>query len=177
MEAAPRKHAIFYRCAARALLPSAGLALEHPPTVCVRENHLVRADQQVDRSAVRASASRRHRGRPGGAEEVDQSDEQRAVARRRVAEADATMNAAAPDKRAAEAALAAIEPTQQLTADDIPKLLAELGNRARPGQRRSGERGRALQPLGPAITYDAQTRADVIISPRGVTVSEGGHAP
>jgi hypothetical protein len=32
--------------------------------------------------------------------------------------------------------------------------------------------------LRPTITYDdAQTRADVFISPRGVTVSEGGHAP
>ncbi|MEV6283818.1 hypothetical protein [Kribbella sp. NPDC051770] len=42
MQVAPRSHAIFYRCAARSLLPEAKVALEHPPTVYVREDHLTR---------------------------------------------------------------------------------------------------------------------------------------
>ena len=33
MEGAPRKHAMFYRCAARTLMPGAKEELGHPPTV------------------------------------------------------------------------------------------------------------------------------------------------
>ena len=40
MEGAPRKHAIFYRCAARTLVPGVKETLEYPPTVYIREDHL-----------------------------------------------------------------------------------------------------------------------------------------
>lgn len=37
---APRKHAMFYRCAARTLVPAAKEELGHPLTVYVREDQL-----------------------------------------------------------------------------------------------------------------------------------------
>jgi hypothetical protein len=40
MEGARRKHATFYRCAARTLMPGSITALEHPPTIYLREDHL-----------------------------------------------------------------------------------------------------------------------------------------
>ncbi|MEV5961476.1 recombinase zinc beta ribbon domain-containing protein [Kribbella sp. NPDC051952] len=40
MEGARRKHAVFYRCAARTLIPGSSAALCHPPTVHVREDQL-----------------------------------------------------------------------------------------------------------------------------------------
>jgi hypothetical protein len=40
MEGARRKHAVFYRCAARTLIPGSSAALGHPPTVYVREDQL-----------------------------------------------------------------------------------------------------------------------------------------
>ncbi|GAA1521963.1 hypothetical protein [Kribbella lupini] len=110
-KAAPRKQAIFYRCAARTLLPSRG---------------------------DRARAS--------------------------------------PDGVEAEAALAAIEPTQRLTGDDIRKMITELGDMARVLDSASREDLAELyRALGLAITYDdAQTRADVSISPRVVKVCVRG---
>jgi hypothetical protein len=131
-----------------------------------------------------------------GAEEEDQSEEQMAVARQRIAEAEATMkrlqraleagwdpdgltsqyNAAAIDKRAAEAALAAIEPSQRLTGEDIRKTITELGDMARVLDSADREDLADLyKALGLAITYDdAQTRADVSISPRVVKVRVRG---
>jgi hypothetical protein len=40
MEGAKRSHAVFYRCAARTLVPGAREVLDHPPTVYMREDHL-----------------------------------------------------------------------------------------------------------------------------------------
>jgi hypothetical protein len=72
-------------------------------------------------------------------------------------------SASAIDKRAAEAALAAIEPSQQLTGDDIRKMITELGDMARVLDSADGEDLAELyKALGLAITHDdAQTRADV----------------
>lgn len=131
-----------------------------------------------------------------GADEEDQSEEQTAVARQRIAEAEATMkrlqraleagrdpdgltsqyNAAALDKRAAEAALAAIEPAQRLTADDIRKMLSELGDMAKVLDSANREDLAELyKALDLVISYDdAETRADVSISPRVVKVGVRG---
>jgi hypothetical protein len=195
MEAAPRKHAIFYRCAARTLLPSAVVALEHPPTVYVREDHLTPPINKWIAQLFSPAHLESTVAALIGAGEEDQSEEQMAAARQRIAEAEATMkrlqraleagwdpdgltsqyNAAAIDKRAAEAALAAIEPNQQLTGD-IRKMITELGDMARVLDTADREDLAELyKALGLAISYDhAQTRADVSISPRVVKVGVRG---
>jgi hypothetical protein len=40
MEGAKRRHAVFYRCAARTLVPGSPAAHDHPPTVYLREDQL-----------------------------------------------------------------------------------------------------------------------------------------
>ncbi|MEV6283762.1 recombinase family protein [Kribbella sp. NPDC051770] len=196
MEAAPRSHAIFYRCAARSLLPEAKVALEHPPTVYVREDHLTRP---VNKWIARLFSPAHLADTVDalvGAEEEDESAAQAAEARRRIAEAEATMkrlqraleagwdpdgltsqyNAAALDKRAAEAAMAAIQPAQRLTAGDVTKMIAELGDMARVLDSADREDLAELyKALGLAITYDdKEKRADVSISPRVVKVGVRG---
>jgi hypothetical protein len=80
------------------------------------------------------------------------------------------------EKRAAEAMLAAIEPSQQLTAPETPEMIAELGDVARElDQADREDLAELYDALGLAITYgDAQTRADVFISPRGYKCVRGG---
>ncbi|MGC4938475.1 recombinase family protein [Kribbella sp. DT2] len=188
MEAAPRNHAIFYRCPARTLLPDTRIALDHPPTVYVREEQLTRpinawiaglfSPVNLESTVIALA----------GSEEDDQAEAQMVAARQRIAAAEATKvrlqralkagwdpeglasqyNAAAAEKRAAEAMLAAIEPSQQLTAQEIRQMAAELGDMAHVlNEAKREDLAELYKALGLWITYDdAQMRADVSISPR-----------
>jgi hypothetical protein len=58
-------------------------------------------------------------------------------------------------------------------------MVTELGDMARVlNEAKRKDLAELYKALGPAISSDdAQTRTDEFISPRGVAVSEGGHAP
>jgi hypothetical protein len=148
MEAAPRKHAVFYRCAARSLVPGAQVALGHPPTVYLREDRLsdgvnewisrLFSPENLDETvAVLAGAQ-------GGEDAVDAAER---TFRERIAAADAVMtrlqraleagwdpealtsqyNAAVAEKKAALAGLDALEPAEQMSRADIRAMVEELG--------------------------------------------------
>jgi hypothetical protein len=152
MQGAARKHAAFYRCCARTLVPGSPVADIHPANVYLREDHLTRkvnawiatlfVPQNLDSTAEALAA-------------VDDEQEARESASigltRRIALAEAAMirlrqtleagwdpaalteqyNAAAADKRAAEAELNAVEVPEHVSAADIREKVHELGDMAR----------------------------------------------
>jgi hypothetical protein len=148
MEGARRAHATFYRCAARTLIPGAQQLLDHPPTVYLREDQLARKvnswiaglfDPDHLESTVAALV---------GAQEADPAEAAQAVFRHRIRSAEEEMarprrvldagwdpeqltsqyNAAAAEKRAAQAGLDAVEVTERLTADEVRAMVAQLGD-------------------------------------------------
>ncbi|MEV6283817.1 hypothetical protein [Kribbella sp. NPDC051770] len=89
-------------------------------------------------------------------------------------------NAAALDKRAAEAAMAAIQPAQRLTVGDVTKMIAELGDMARVlNSAGRGDLAELYKALGLAITLRRQSNG--LMSPSARvwprSASEGEHAP
>ncbi|WP_328993662.1 recombinase family protein [Kribbella sp. NBC_01245] len=149
MEGARRKHATFYRCAARTLVPGTLTAVEHPPTVYLREDHLAGgvnewisrlfSPENLDETvAILADAH----GEPDPAEAAE------VAFRQRLAAAESTMrrlqkaleagwdpealtsqyNAAVAEKRAAEAGIDSLQPTALLTSTEIRAMVDELGD-------------------------------------------------
>jgi hypothetical protein len=188
MEGAMRRSTEFCRCAARTLAPGSAAALEHPPTVYLRVDQLSRrvndwiaelfSPEHID-STVEELAAVVDEGGPAERAEAD--------FKRRVAAAEAAMsrlrraleagwdpaeltaqyNAAAAEKRAAEAGLATIEHPPRLTPKEIRSMVDQLGDigqvldRANPK-----DLAELYDGLRLAVDYDHRTRvADVSIMP------------
>jgi hypothetical protein len=195
MEGARRSHAVFYRCPARTLEPGVRRTLEHPPTIYVREDHLTgRINEWIsglfspenldDTVAALADAS-----------DEDPTAGAAVALKRRIAAAQSAMdrlqraleagwdpealtgqyNAAVAERRAAEAAFAALEPSDRLTAEEIRGVVAELGDMTevldRANRRDLAELYRALSL---SISYDHEERGAVVsISPAMRVVKVG----
>jgi hypothetical protein len=194
MEGAPRKHAMFYRCAARTLVPGSRVALEHPRTVYVREDHLsdgvndwiagVFSPENLDRTVALLA---------GAQGDEDPADVAERRFRQRIATADATMtrlqraleagwdpealtsqyNAATAEKKAALAGRKALEPAERLSAADIRAMVQELGAvRAVLDQADRGDLADLYAALRLEVSYNYKARvADVSIRPTPRVVS------
>lgn len=198
MEGAPRKHAMFYRCAARTLVPGAKDELGHPPTVYLREDHLsdgvnawiarLFSPKNLDETVAILV------GAQGKEAAVDAAEQ---VFRERIAAAEATMarlqraleagwdpealtgqyNAAVAEKKAAFAGLEALEPAERLSASDISAMVKELGAmKAVLDRADRGDLADLYGALGLEVSYNHKTRvADVSIStPRVVSLRVRG---
>ena len=147
MEGSHRSHATFYRCRAE----SCTALQDHPPNVYLREDYLTaKINSWVARLFDLARVQRTVEAL-ADADELAGGIETQAQFRRRIAAAESTMerlrraievgwdpearteqyNAAAADKRAAEAGLKAVDPVPQLTADDICAVVTQLGDMAK----------------------------------------------
>ncbi|WP_432874775.1 recombinase family protein [Kribbella sp. CA-245084] len=196
MEGAKRSHAVFYRCAARTLVPGARELLDHPPTVYLREDRLA---GQVNRwigglfsprnldSTVAALVGSQDGPDPAQVAEV--------AFRRRIVAAEAEMarlqraleagwdpeqltsqyNAAVAEKRAALAGMDAIEVTDRLTATEVKQMVAELGDVGKALKRADrGDLADLYKALGVAITFDHREQvAEVFMSPTTRVVKVG----
>ncbi|MGH3664089.1 MAG: recombinase family protein, partial [Micromonosporaceae bacterium] len=149
MEGSARKHAVLYRCSARTLVPGSELATSHPPHVYLREDHVCRAlngwisrlfaaEHRDATIAVLADAD--DTGRRTG--------EHLQAVRQRVATAESTMrrlqraleagwdpesmreqyNAAAAEKRSAEADLAAVPEQRGISRDELRAVVDAIGD-------------------------------------------------
>ncbi|WP_132210328.1 recombinase family protein [Kribbella steppae] len=188
MEGAIRRNTAFCRCAARTLAPGSSAAPSHPPTVYLREDQLsskvndwiatLFSPERVD-ATVDALASAANEGSP----------EERAEAefRRRFAAAEAAMvrlrraldagwdpaeltsqyNAAAAEKRAAEAGLASIEAPKRLTPKEIRAVVDQLTDVARALDRANrDDLAELYEALRLRVEYDHRTRvAEVSVTP------------
>lgn len=165
---------------------------DHPPNVYLREDYLTaKINSWVARLfdlahvqwTVEALAD---------ADELAGGIETQAQFRRRIAAAESTMervrrtievrwdpearteqyNAAAADKRAAEAGLKAVDPVPQLTADDIRAVVTQLADMANALDRADrNDLAELYETLGLAVAYDHRLQvAEVSITPalRGV---------
>jgi hypothetical protein len=189
---------MFYRCAARTLVPGEKEELRHPPTVYVREDQL--ADGLNEWIAGLFSPKNLDEtvaiimGAQGKDDAVDAAEH---GFRSRVAAAEASMgrlqraleagwdpealtgqyNAAVAEKKAALAGLEALEPAERLSASDIRAMVKELGAMKRVLD--LADRGDLADPygaLGLEVSYNHKTRvADVSIStPRVVSLRVRG---
>jgi hypothetical protein len=188
MEGAPRKHAMFYRCAARTLVPGSRAVLGHPPTVYVREDHLADGvNEWIAGLFSPANLDRTVALLAGAQSEEDPADAAERTFRQRIAAADATMtrlqraleagwdpealmsqyNAAVAEKKAALAGLEASEPGERLSAADIRAMVEELGAlKAVLDQADRGELADLYGALRLEVSYNYRTRvADVFIRP------------
>ncbi|GAB2615302.1 recombinase family protein [Kribbella endophytica] len=193
MESAPRKHAMFYRCAARTLVPGVQAALDHPPTVYLREDQLVpevnewigqlfdpeNLDETVanlvgtQESDPAAAAERRFRQRIETAE-ASMKRFQRALEAGWDPEAlTSQYNAAVAEKKAALAGLEALQPEQRLSSADIRAMIDQLGvMREVLDQADRGDLSDLYGALGLTVSYNENTRvAEVSISPTPRVVS------
>lgn len=148
MQGATRPHAVFYRCCARTLTPGSAGG-DHPANVYLREDHLTtRINTWIARLFSPESLDATVEALAGAGD--DHFDALTERLRRRIAAADAVMvrlrraleagwdpdaltdqyNAAAADKRAAEAELAAVPVPERVTADEIRTMVARLGDMA-----------------------------------------------
>ncbi len=188
MEGARRKHAIFYRCAARTLVPGSRSAMDHPPTVYLREDRLADAvNGWVSRLFSPDNLDETVALMAGAQEGPDTTEEAETRLRERIEAAESAMarlqrameagwdpseltaqfNAAVMEKRAAEAGLNALEPAQRLSADDYREAVLGLGDMAEALREATRDRLVELyQGLRVAVVYDHLIRAaDVSISP------------
>jgi hypothetical protein len=199
MQGAARKHTVFYRCCARTLVPGSPVADIHPANVYLREDHLTRklnawiatlfSPENLDSTAEDLAA-------------VDDEQEARESATigltRRIALAESAMvrlrqaleagrdpaalteqyNAAAAEKRAAEAELSAVEVPEQVSGADIREMVHELGEMASALDQADAKDMTSLyEALRLQVDYNHETRsAQVIISPavRGFSVGVRG---
>lgn len=160
---------------------------DHPPNVYLREDYLTaKINSWVARLfdlahvqwTVEALAD---------ADELAGGIETQAQFRRRIAAAESTMervrrtievrwdpearteqyNAAAADKRAAEAGLKAVDPVPQLTADDIRAVVTQLADMANALDRADrNDLAELYETLGLAVAYDHRLQvAEVSITP------------
>ncbi|MEU4390157.1 recombinase family protein [Kribbella sp. NPDC023855] len=198
MEGAPRKHAMFYRCAARTLVPGVKEELGHPPTVYLREDHLsdgvngwiakLFSPENLDETVAILV------GAQGKDDAVDAAEQ---GFRGRIAAAEGTIgrlqraleagwdpealtgqyNAAVAEKKAALAGLEALEPAERLGASDIRAMVKELGAmKAVLDRADRGDLADLYGALGLEVSYNHKTRvADVSIStPRVVSLRVRG---
>ncbi|MEU8223631.1 recombinase family protein [Kribbella sp. NPDC048915] len=198
MQGAARKHAIFYRCSARTLVPGTPVADLHPANVYLREDVLTRklnawiatlfSSEHLDETAHALAA-------------VDDDHELASVAARlaqRVQTAKAAMvrlrraleagwdpvalteqyNAAAAEKRSAEAELSALKVPERVSAEDIRKMVQDLGDMTVALDQADASDMRSLyEALGLQVSYNHETRsAEVAMSPalRGFSVGVRG---
>jgi len=196
MEGAKRSHAVFYRCAARTLVPGARELLDHPPTVYLREDHLA---GEVNRWIGGLFSPRNLESTVaalvGSQNAPDPAEVAEAAFRRRISAADAEMarlqraleagwdpehltsqyNAAVAEKRAAQAGMAAVEVTERLTADEVRDMIAELGDMRKVLDRADrGDLADLYKALDLAVTFDHRERvAEVVIDPATHVVKVG----
>jgi Recombinase len=196
MEGASRKHAMFYRCAARTLVPGSRAALGHPPTVYVREDHLSDGvNEWIAGLFSPANLDRTVALLTGAESDEDPADAAERTFRQRIAAADATMtqlqraleagwdpetltsqyNAAVAEKKAALAGLDALEPAERLSTADINAMVEELGAmKTVLDQADRGDLADLYGALGLEVSYNYKTRvADVSIKPAPRVVSVG----
>ncbi|MFE9325311.1 recombinase family protein [Nocardia sp. NPDC052278] len=148
MQAAVVRGVIYYRCRAKTLAPGSPALAEHPPTVNLREDLI---SSSVDRWLT-TLFDRTHRDHTItsllAAQDNDDYDTQRALLRRRIADADArlgrhlaaieagvdpqalvsAMNAAQADKAATQAELQSLPNIPRLSETEIRKLIDSLGD-------------------------------------------------
>ncbi|MBP2352618.1 hypothetical protein JOF29_003701 [Kribbella aluminosa] len=198
---ARRKHAVFYRCAARTLIPESSAAFGHPPTVYVREDQLSHGVNEWIAGLFSPDNLDETVAVLVGADDLEDPTEatERAF-RKRIAAAEASMNrlqraleagwdpetltgqynAAVAEKKAALAGLDALEPAERLSPADIRAMLDELG--AMKTVLDHADLAELYGTLALGVSYNHKTRvADVSINPTprvvSLRVSEGRHVP
>ncbi|WP_435592795.1 recombinase family protein [Nocardia sp. bgisy118] len=139
---------VYYRCRAKTLAPASPVLAEHPPSVNLREDHLV---APIDRWLA-TLFHRTHRDRTIAsllaAQDDNDHDTHRALLRRRIADADAklerhlaaieagvdpqvlvaAMNTAHADRAAAQTELKNLPTIPRLTETEIRQLIDSLGD-------------------------------------------------
>jgi hypothetical protein len=149
MEGAKRKYAVFYRCAARTLVPGSAAAKGHPPTVYLREDQLAaKINEWVARLFAPGNLDEAAAILTGAQEGSDPAVATEDVFRRSIEVADAAMtrlqrahesgwdpealteqyNAAVAEKKAADARLEAVGPSERLTAGELRAMVDRLGD-------------------------------------------------
>ncbi|TCC48032.1 recombinase family protein [Kribbella capetownensis] len=194
MEGARRKHAVFYRCAARTLVPGSSAALGHPPTVYVREDQLSHGVNEWIAGLFSPDNLDETVAVLVGAQDVeDPTEATERVFRERIAAAEASMNrlqraleagwdpetltgqynAAVAEKKAALAGLEALEPAERLSPADIHAMIDELGAmKTVLDQADRADLAELYGTLALEVSYHHKTRvADVSISPTPRVVS------
>ncbi|MBF6341048.1 recombinase family protein [Nocardia abscessus] len=148
MQAAVVRGVVYYRCRAKTLAPGSPALAEHPPTVNLRESII---SSSIDRWLA-TLFDRRHRDHTIASllavQDSNDHDTQRALLRRRIADADArlgrhlaaieagvdpqalvaAMNATQADKAAAQAELQSLPNVPRLSETEIRKLIDSLGD-------------------------------------------------
>jgi hypothetical protein len=196
MEGAKRSHAVFYRCAARTLVPGARELLDHPPTVYLREDRLT---GEVNRWIGGLFSPRNLESTVaalvGSQDGPDPAEVAEAAFRRRIGAAEAEMarlqraleagwdpeqltsqyNAAVAEKRAALAGMDAIEVTERLTASEVRDMVAKLGDVGEALKRADrGDLADLYKVLDLAVTFDHRDRvAEVFMNPTTHVVKVG----
>ncbi|TCM33108.1 hypothetical protein EV648_1333 [Kribbella sp. VKM Ac-2568] len=194
MEGSPRKHTMFYRCAARTLIPGSRATLGHPPTVYVREDHLSDGVNEWIAGLFGPANLDQNIALLAGAQgDEDPADAAERAFRKKIADADATMtrlqraleagwdpevlasqyNAAVAGRKAALAGLEALEPAERLSTADIRVMVEELGAmKTVLDQADRGDLAELYGALGLDVSYNYKTRvADVSIRPAPPVVS------
>lgn len=188
MEGASRKHATFYRCAARTLVPGSQVSLGHPPTVYLREDQLAaKVNEWIGRLFSPENLDETVAILVGAQDGADPADAAERALKHRIEAAQTTIvrlqraleagwdpealtaqyNAAVAEKKAAEAGLEALVPAERLTAQELRATVDDLGDI----QRVLAEADRKdladlYRGLRLAVIYDhKRNRADVSISP------------
>jgi hypothetical protein len=202
MQGAARKHAVFYRCSARTLVPGSPVADLHPADVYLREDLLTRKvdawiatlfdPEHLDETAeALAAVDDDDRESASIATRLAQSVQTAEVAMARMRRAleagwdpaalTEQYNAAVAGKRSAEAELSAVKVPERVSADDIRQMVRELGDMtAALDQADAGDMRALYEALGLQVSYNHETRsAEVAVSPalRGFSVGvRGGYA-
>ncbi|MQA27684.1 MAG: recombinase family protein [Micromonosporaceae bacterium] len=152
MEGAARKHAVFYRCSARTLVPGSEVAASHPPHVYLREDHVCGAlNEWIARLFAPEHRDTTIDALAAADDTGERATERVQALRQRVTAAESTMrrlqraleagwdpeslreqyNAAAAEKRSAEADLAAVPEQRGVNRDELRGLVDTIGDMTR----------------------------------------------
>jgi DNA invertase Pin-like site-specific DNA recombinase len=194
MPGATRKDRTYYHCEVRSLVPGSEVSRQHPPNIYLRESRMA---PKVNAWISRLFEPKHIDGTIAAMVKASDPDAQARTAnasfQRRVREAEAAMarlqraldagwepealkdqfNAAAAEKRAAQAELAGVAVAQPLTAADVHELLAQVGDVQKIiSDARTTDLAQLYQELGLSIIYDDTERtAEVTIDPASRTGS------
>lgn len=182
------RHATYYRCRARTLVPGSPAAAEHPAQVYLREDQVLRSVNAWIGSLFAEPNRATTIETLLGADDTGELERGRVAAlRRRISEATATMsrlqraldagwdpeelrsqyNVAAAQKREAETELSTVAPEPALSRDRIVALVDEIGDVARLlDEVEPSDLARLYQSLSLSMVYHHHERAvDVAIDP------------
>ena len=196
MEGAKRSHAVFYRCAARTLVPGARELLDHPPTVYLREDRLAaEVNRWIDGLFNPRNLESTVAAMVGAQDGPDPAEVAEAAYRRRIGAAEAEMarlqraleagwdperltsqyNAAVAEKRAAQAGMDAIEVTERLTTSEVREMVVEFGDVGKALKRADrGDLADLYKALDLTVTFDHREKmAEVFMNPTTRVVKVG----